>query len=806
LILVVITVRAALGEYENAMAVVDSLDADLELLKEEVDHMYGFQDQVVKLLAYATDTIIKSHELPSEQQDAYEEHKLSEQITTTSFKMEGLKVKSCESVDSMGEICKLADRAHYYARHCWYDLAEKECKQTLPKMRESKRFVVEHSRQLIALLSEFEKCEMVHEEAALATHKAKKSFAHIQTEKRAASGHDAYKNYNPEARGNRGGVIPPPVAKEKGHGHAPPTSIQPFKEGAVKAASTAVVPSTGMGGRRASAATFVPPPPPETVAVGADFDDKPHRRRSSVRMTMKDLLQKKKSMGLLAHHLKQIDEQGDGDGDGEGEGEGEGAQGASASSRFPSKRKPVKKGDKSERDAIKKKLIEAGYQIREKGADAGGKFTSIADIEASKAAAIAAAEAEVRERIENEVVLDAQRKMKELDLELEKAAQREVEAKERADNLTKHAWQMAREEEARRRKHEEEEALARRELIAKHLSAAEEAKELARLDKEKLVREHEDKLAAELVEREQLKAELEEKRLKAIAKETKKLFGQLRDAERVAATAVMQTHKHARATEDLMFDIDHVDALGDPITEEELKAAGSAEDEAFLDSADARIVAFYAAHAKEKIHSLPATLAKYRGKETELLSKLHERYKVAHDPSEKEKEKEKEKAAKKGKKEEKEKEKAAVDSNSGDDDDEKSKEKKKSASRPSFMSRLGWGEEKKGEPAAPAPKPRSSSGRDSQAAAEHQKGGEKKEGSSKKEDKKKSEKKKSSHKKHAAARAVEAHVFARGTSVRVFSTQAVYVFCYTFVLPSFLVCDLSASFSLIHLLPPACIL
>jgi hypothetical protein len=286
LILVVITVRAALGEYENAMAVVDSLDADLELLREEVDHMYGFQDQVIKLLAYATDTIIKSHELPSEQQDAYEEHKLSEQITNTSFKMEGLKLKTAESVESMAAICKLADRAHYYARHCWYDLAEKECKQTLPKMRESKRFVVEHSRQLIALLSEFEKCELVHEEAALATHKAKKGFAHIQTEKRAASGHQAYKNYNPEARGNRGGgVIPPPTAKEKGHGHAPPASIQPFKEGSAKPSTTAV-PSTGTGGRRASAATFVPPPPPGTVAVGADFDDKPHRRRSSVRILL----------------------------------------------------------------------------------------------------------------------------------------------------------------------------------------------------------------------------------------------------------------------------------------------------------------------------------------------------------------------------------------------------------------------------------------------------------------------------------------------------------------------------------------
>ena len=59
----------------------------------------------------------------------------------------------------------------------------------MPPIRDAKRFVVETSKHIIDNISMFEECSSVQEEAHIMSHKAKKDYAHIQTDKRAAAGH-----------------------------------------------------------------------------------------------------------------------------------------------------------------------------------------------------------------------------------------------------------------------------------------------------------------------------------------------------------------------------------------------------------------------------------------------------------------------------------------------------------------------------------------------------------------------------------------------------------------------------------------
>jgi hypothetical protein len=221
-------VRAALEKYTHAMGMVDSVDEDLDALRDEVNHMLDFKNSLEKIIAIGTETSIAHDNLPEEKKDHAAESKLSDHLTKAAYNLEKCKAEIDESIGKMGAAAKRADKAHYYARHCWYDLCEKECSALMPPIRDAKRFVVETSKHIIDNISMFEECSSVQEEAHIMSHKAKKDYAHIQTDKRAAAGHAAYKDYSPAK--NRKGKSPAPPSGapvERGVGVPPPPNLQP---------------------------------------------------------------------------------------------------------------------------------------------------------------------------------------------------------------------------------------------------------------------------------------------------------------------------------------------------------------------------------------------------------------------------------------------------------------------------------------------------------------------------------------------------------------------------------------------------
>ena len=93
-------------------------------------------------------------------------------------------------------------------------------------------------------------------------------------------------------------------------------------------------------------------------SIKSDLDSHKVRSRTGVRVGMKDLIEKKKKMKLIAHHLKE-EEKGEDDGeeDDDDEKQGDVKQKSAASAgttRFPSKRKPLRKGEMVDKNDIGK--------------------------------------------------------------------------------------------------------------------------------------------------------------------------------------------------------------------------------------------------------------------------------------------------------------------------------------------------------------------------------------------------------------------------------------------------------------------